>query len=123
MLTITKPAPDRLDLTLEGQIDKDAMDKGLSALIDGSGGIENGKMLYRINDLSLPTPAALAVEIGYLPKIFSMVGRFKRCAVLSDLAWLRKAAELEAVIIPSLKVKAFPLDQVEAAEAWLEGGD
>ena len=48
MLTITTPAKNRLNLTLAGQIDKAAMDQGLSDLIDAADGIENGTMLYRI---------------------------------------------------------------------------
>lgn len=123
MLTITKPAPDRLDLNIEGQIDKDAMNEGLSALIAGSEGIENGKMLYRITGLTMPTPAALAVEFGYLPQLLSMVGRFRRCAVLSDIGWVRTAAEFEGVLLPGLTIKGFDLDQVEAAEEWLNGDD
>ena len=123
MLTITKPAPDRLDLSLEGQIDKDAMNEGLSALIEGSEGIENGKMLYTITGLTMPTPAALAVEFSYLPKLFSLIGRFRRCAVLSDIAWIRTAAEFEGVLLPGLTIKAFELNQGDAAEAWLNGED
>ncbi|MEO1798288.1 MAG: STAS/SEC14 domain-containing protein [Pseudomonadota bacterium] len=123
MLTITTPAKNRLNLTLAGQIDKAAMDQGLSDLIDAADGIENGTMLYRIESLMMPTPAALAVEFGYLPKLFGVVGKFRRCAVLSDQAWLRTAAEIEGALIPGLMIKAFHLDQEAAAESWLEGDD
>jgi len=120
MLTVEKVAEDRLDLTLEGQIDGPAMNEALSRLLESAQEIENGKMLYRIIGLAMPTPSAFAVEFGYLPKLFGLVTQFRRCAVLSDTAWLRTAAEIERALFPDLEIKAFSLEQEAQAVAWLE---
>jgi hypothetical protein len=38
---------------------------------------------------------------------------------LSDKTWLKKASELEGILIPGLEIKAFDRDQKSEAEAWL----
>lgn len=56
MLTVTKPAPDRVDVALSGAVDAAAMRVGLDELIRLSDGVKNGRMLYRITDLAWPVP-------------------------------------------------------------------
>ena len=119
MLTITKPAPDRLDTELTGRLDAAGMEAALDDLVAKSEGIQHGRMLYRIPAFAMPTLGAIAVEFGRLPRLFGMIRRFDRCAVLSDAGWLRTAAEVEGAFIPGLAVKAFPLDAAAEAEAWL----
>jgi hypothetical protein len=121
MLNVTKPAPDRVDVTVSGAVDAAAMRAGLDELIRLSEGVRNGRMLYRITDFSMPTLGALGVELGRLPRLFALVARFDRCAVLSDTAWLRRAAEMEGALIPGLEIKSFDLPDAAAAEAWLAG--
>lgn len=122
MLTVTKPSPDRLDIALSGALDAEAMRTGLDELVAQSEGIKHGRMLYRITDFSMPTVGAIAVELQRLPKLFALVGRFDRCAVLCDAAWLRRVAEIEGALIPGLEIKSFGLADAAAAEAWLAGG-
>ena len=122
MLTVTKPSPDRVDITLSGTLDADAMRAGLDELITLSAGVKHGLMLYRITDFSMPTLGAIGVEFQRLPKLFALIARFDRCAVVSDAAWLRKAAEIEGALIPGLTIKSFELPEAQAAEAWLAAG-
>lgn len=119
MLTVTKPSPDRLDIALSGTLDAEAMRAGLDELITMSEGVRNGRMFYRITDFSMPTLGAIGVELGRLPKLFALISRFDRCAVVSDAAWLRTAAEIEGRLIPGIEIKSFDLPDAEAAEAWL----
>lgn len=119
MLKITKPAPDRVDIDLSGPLDSGLMRAGLDDLIDASEGVTHGVMLYRITDFSMPTLGAIGVEFARLPKLFGLLGKFDRCAVLSDTPWLRTAAEVEGKLFPGIEIKAFELDETEAAEAWL----
>lgn len=119
MLRITKPAADRLDIDLEGMLDAEQMREALDDLLHHAADINAGRMLYTIHDFAMPTLGAFAVEFGYLPKLFGMIGRIDRCAVLTDTAWLRTAAEVEGALIPGLTIKAFGLDERDAAEAWL----
>lgn len=121
MLTITKPSANRLDLALSGSLNADQMRAGLEKLIAGAEGISGGKMLYTIGDFELPTMGALGVELQLMPKLFGLLGKFDRCAVVSDTAWVRTAAEVEGALIPGLEIKSFPNASMQAAEEWLDG--
>jgi len=119
MLKITRPSANRLDIELRGTIDAETMRQALDDLFEESQGIENGRMFYRITDFSLPTAEAIGVELRHLPKLFQLIGKFDRCAVLSDEGWLRRVAEIEGAFLPGLDIKSFELKDSEAAEAWL----
>jgi hypothetical protein len=122
MLKITKSAANRVDIELDGTLDAETMRVALDDLIAKSEGIAKGRMLYTVTDFSLPTLGALGVELQRLPKLFALLGKFERCAVLSDAAWLRTAAEIEGAVIPGIAIKSFELDEAAAAEAWLAAG-
>ena len=120
MFTITKRSENRIDIAISETIDSDEMTKILDELLEKSKDVQNGQMLYTITDFSMPTMGALWVEMTRLPKLFGLIGKFKKCAVLTDVGWMRKAASVEGALIPGLTIKSFELDQVAAAEAWLK---
>lgn len=120
MLTITKPGPNRVDIELSGRIDSEEMAKGLDDLLEKSQDVNAGVMLYRITSFAFPDLGAIAVEMARLPKLFGLLGRFDRCAVLSDAAWIRTAAEVEGALFPGIDIKGFDLSEDDAAEAWLK---
>ncbi|WP_439124380.1 STAS/SEC14 domain-containing protein [Marivita sp.] len=122
MLTITKPEPNRVDIDLSGKIDSDEMAKGLDDLLDKSQDVNAGTMLYTITSFAFPDLGAMAVEMARLPKMFGLLGRFDRCAVLCDTAWIRTAAEIEGAMFPGIDIKGFELNDREQAEAWLQSG-
>lgn len=119
MFTINQPAPNRIDIELSGKLDSDAMRAALDELITKTTDIENGRMLYRITDFAWPSLAAIGVELTRLPGLFRLIGRFDKAAVLASESWLKKASEIEGAMIPGLQIKAFEIDQQQAAEAWL----
>lgn len=119
MLQITKKSDTRIDIDLEGTIDADAMRDGLDKLFAASDGVTHGRMLYRITNFSLPTMAAIGVEMARLPQLFGLLGKYDRCAVLTDSGWLRKAATVEGALFPGLDIRSFDLGEEDAAEAWL----
>jgi len=119
MLKITKRSANRVDIDLSGSLDADAMRDGLDKLIAASEDVKNGRMYYRITDFSLPTLGAIGVEMTRLPKLFGLLGKFDKCAVLTDSDWLRKAAEFEGALFPGLDIRSFELDEQDEAEAWL----
>lgn len=122
MLKVSKPSSNRLDIELIGSLDADSMASALDELIEKSEGISNGMMLYKISGFEIPTLGALAVEFQRMPKLLTLIGKFDRCAVLCDTAWIRSAAEIEGAVIPTLSIKSFELASVQAAEAWLRRG-
>ena len=119
MLEIVRSGTNRLDITLSGKLDAQAMKQALDELVEKSQGIENGRMLYVIPDFQLPTLEAIGIELSRLPSMFRLIRKFDRAAVLTDRAWLRKASEIEGALIPGLEIKAFSLDHRAEAEAWL----
>jgi hypothetical protein len=121
MLNVSKPSANRLDIELSGTLDADAMSSALDQLIEESEDITKGRMLYRITDFEMPTMGALGVELQKMPKLLGLIGKFEKCAVLSDDAWIRTAAEIEGAVIPFLEIKGFPLSAANLAEEWLEG--
>ncbi|MFT6169087.1 MAG: hypothetical protein ACJAR9_001203 [Celeribacter sp.] len=123
MLTVTKPSPSRVNIELTGALDADAMRIGLDKLIDLSEGVEHGQMFYEISDFSLPTLGAFGVEMSRLPKLFGLLGKFDKCAVICDTAWLRKAAVVEGALFPGLDIKSYEPSEVAQAEAWLTSGE
>ena len=119
MFTVTKPAQNRVDIRLKGSIDSDIMRDALDDLIAKSEGVTNGRMLYTITDFEMPTLGAIGVEFARLPRLFGLLGKFDRCAVIADAGWLRKAAEIEGAIIPGIEIRSFEPMDIAAAEVWL----
>jgi len=119
MLKVTKRQGNRIDIDLQGTLDSDGMRTALDTLIEASKDVENGVMLYRVTQLSMPTLGAIMVELRRLPQLFSLIGRFRKCAVVSDKSWIRTAGELEGLLIPGLVIKSFDTEHLDAAEEWL----
>lgn len=119
MLKVTKLSDNRVDLELDGVLDAATMRDALDQLVTQTEGMEAGRMLYTIRDFAMPTIGALGVEFGYLPKLFSLIGKVKKVAVLTDIAWVRGAAEVEGALIPGTEINAYGLDARDEAEAWL----
>lgn len=119
MLKITKPADNRVDIELAGEIDSEIMRKALDDLVEKSENVTDGIMLYTITEFSMPTLGAFGVEFSRLPKLFGLLGKYKKCAVLSDDFWLRKTAEIEGALFPGIEIKAFEQKEKKAAEKWL----
>ena len=122
MFTVTKKAPNRVDIDVSGRIDSEEMTSGLDELLHVSEDVNAGVMLYRITTFAFPDFGALAAELARLPKLFGLLGGFDRCAVLSDAAWIRTAAEVEGALFPGIDIKAFDLPEEAAAEVWLAEG-
>lgn len=121
MLAVSKPSKNRIDLNLSGALNADDMRSALDTLIELSEGVQNGQILYTISDFEMPTLGAIAAEFQRMPKLFGLLGKFDKCAVLCDTAWIRTAAEIEGAVIPSLAIKGFQLSDAAAAQAWLDG--
>ncbi|MCS6762479.1 MAG: STAS/SEC14 domain-containing protein [Candidatus Devosia symbiotica] len=80
-------------------------------------------MLYTITDFSLPTLGAIGVEMSLLSKLFGMLIKFDKCAVLTNIAWLRAAATIEGALYPGLDIKSYILNERDAAKACLAAND
>jgi len=120
MFKITPNGINRLDIEMSGKLNTEDMKIALDDLVSKSANIEKGKMLYDVIDFHLPSLGAIGVEFSRLPSMFGLMRKFNRAAVLTDKTWLKKASELEGILIPGLEIKAFDRGQKAEAEAWLE---
>ena len=123
MFKVTQRGDNRLDIELSGRLDSDEMKAALDDLIDKSDAIENGKMFYDIIDFNMPSINAIAIELSRLPELFGLIKKYSKVAVLSDTSWIKKASELEGMLIPGLDIKAFDREQRADAEKWLESDE
>ena len=119
MFKVIPNGKNRLDIELNGKLDSETMKVALDEVLSNSKGIENGRMLYTINDFQIPSMSAIMVEFSRLPAMFGLLKHFDRAAVLSDKTWIKKVSELEGALFPGIEIKAFDLDQKAEAETWL----
>ncbi len=119
MLEVTRNGPNRLDLKLSGKLDAEQMAQGLDELESKSADIENGVMLYDVVDFNMPSLKAIGIELTRMPAMFGIIRKFKKAAVLTDKNWIKKAGEIEGLLIPWLEIKGFDREQRDEAEAWL----
>ena len=81
MFNVEIKGADRLDIEFGGKLNSDDMKAALDTLVEKSGDIRNGKMLYRIGDFDLPTLGACPRIDGLLRK--SHFGRIFRLKSLN----------------------------------------
>ncbi len=120
MLTITPHSHNRIDLSLDGQLDAEQMSKAIDQFVEKTKNIKQGTMLYRIEALHMPTLGAMGIKLSQLPRAFSAFRRFSRIAVLSDTQWVRNISEIEGMLFPGMEIKAFALSEQAVAEQWLD---
>lgn len=120
MMNITKVGSNRVDVEFSGKLDSEQMTKVLDGIFTAIEDMEHGVLLYRIGKLEIPTMGAIAVELKNLPKIFRMIRKIDRIAVVCDQDWIQTWAEIEGKLIPGLEMKSFDLDDEIEAVAWLD---
>jgi hypothetical protein len=120
MMNITKVSSNRVDVEFSGKIDSDQMAKVLDDMFSAIQDMKHGLLLYRIGELEMPTMGAIAVELKNLPKIFRMVQKIDRIAVVCDQGWIQTGAEIEGKLIPGVEMKSFDLNEEDKAVEWLE---
>lgn len=121
MLTVTRISDKRLDLTIEGKIDRPQMAAGLTKLFALSEDFDNGVMLYTIRGFRWPAFDAIMGQALRVPQLFGLIPRFSRIALVAEKGWIRRMATVEGALIPGLTIKAFKTGEEDAAEAWLAG--
>ncbi len=119
MLTITKRDANRVDLDLAGSIDAEEMDRGLTELLEATEEMTHGRMFYHISGFEMPGLTPIWVKMGRLPKLFGLLAKLDRIAVVCDTPWIRTAAEIEGKVIPGLEIRAFEPHEKDEAEVWL----
>ncbi len=121
MFDISSDTAGYVRLTIGGKVDETEMKNGLEAFLAIVEADDKTDFLYTIHKFEFPALQAIAVELGYLPRLFASRSKIGKVAVVADQAWLRKAADIEGMLIPGLTIETFPLDGEADAIAWLKG--
>ena len=120
MLDIHVKEPGIIQIELNGEIDAAGMESGLNKLLELCEDLDNGKLFYQITDFKMPTLAALGVEFMMMPKLFRLISKVDKAAVLTDEHWIKTASVIEGALIPGLEIKAFDLGEDDAAMEYLK---
>ncbi|MGI9400080.1 MAG: STAS/SEC14 domain-containing protein [Rhizobiaceae bacterium] len=96
--------------------------EALDELLELSEDVANGKMVQKISDFAIPDIGYFRVGLQRLPKLFGLLSKFYRCAVICDEGWVRKASEIKGRLIPGIEIKSFGSGEEEQAEKWIAGG-
>ena len=99
MMNLTKVSNNRVHVEFGGKIDRDQVTKVLDEMFAAIADSELGLLMYRIGKLEMPTLGAIAVELKNLPKIFRLVHKIDRIAVVCDHGRIQTATEIEGKII------------------------
>lgn len=121
MLEVQQNPGGWIDLSIAGKIDPTEMRDGLDAFFSATDGQDAIKCLYRIRDVGLPNLVAIAIKLRRLPRLFGVIKRLDKIAVVANQTWVRRMAKIENVVIPRGTIRAFdPIDEPRAIE-WLSG--
>ncbi|OJV33895.1 STAS/SEC14 domain-containing protein [Sphingomonas sp. 67-36] len=118
MLGIEVAEDGLVELVVDGAISREDFDKVVSTL-EGAFA-KHGK----VNVVEVVRKfGAIAPQLWWrdLTWSFSHLGRFGRCAMVTDSGWIGPVARVMAAMLP-IELKTFGADQLDAARAWARGG-
>lgn len=113
------PAPHVVAFRIGGTLDADAIARVFTAIEDALAEHETVHLYAEIIQLGGLSLEALLKDTVASLKLLPRLGRFGRYAVVTDARWIQKAAGLEDRLLPGLTIRAFSLDEAEAARAWV----
>ena len=121
MFLVTRIDDRRLDVRVQGALDGDDIMHLVQAMFDLTADMTHVKVLYRLDDFSLPAPIAVLGDLARQPQLLALFDRIDRCAFVADKPWQRLIDRLHPVLLPNLELKCFAHADTEAAKRWLQG--
>ncbi|WP_394198333.1 SpoIIAA family protein [Litoreibacter albidus] len=119
MFTVTPVSPDLVQIEIGGKITAEEMSSGLDALLPLTKSMTDGRMLALYHDIEFPEAGAILEEMKRLPQLFSVIGKVKKVAIVSDQKWIRDMAELEGKVLPGTSIRSFEFKDRAHADAYL----
>jgi len=118
---LSAPAPHVVAFRVGGTLTAREVERVFDALDDALDLHETVNLYAEITKLSGLSLEALVKDLAKSLGLLGRLSRFHRYAVVTDARWIQKAAGFEDRLIPGLEIRAFPLAESEAAEAWVTG--
>ena len=106
-----------ISLKMEGYLSAADIDEVVTAIepkLDTASG--KVRILIEIDSWTGMSPMAFLKDAWFSLRHWR---QFEREAIISDLKWLGKMARFFGRLVPGVEVKCFPMDQRDAAIAWV----
>ena len=103
-------------LRIDGKVDNETFDRVLAEIEDRLTRHEKIRIYVELVSLG-----GIGLEALFKDMKFGLGNwrRFEREAVVSDRSWVHKIASVTDRLMPSVEVKAFPLEEKSGALAWV----
>lgn len=112
-------APHVLGFRVSGKILSSDLDRTVAAVEEKLTLHDRVSFFVEIDDLSGMSPEAILKDLRYGIEQLKNLGRFHRAVVVTDIKWIRAAANVEDLVIPKLEVKAFSKADRDVATIWV----
>lgn len=103
-----------------GELSPDSMPEAVDQLMEQTDAEDPGSLLVRLQHMDLGTLHTVASEWSRKAEFFALQKRFGKVAVLTDQAWVRQSARMQAVALPDTELKVYDLADEADARVWLE---
>lgn len=116
-----REGPSLVRLEVGGEIGAAEMEAGLDRFLSVAEGMDRFDVLYVVQDVRIPTLGAIRVELARIGRLWRLLPRLGKIALVANQGWVRSAAKAEAAVIPGLTIETFGPDEEAQARAWLAG--
>ena len=104
----------------QGELNPDAMPEAVDQLMETTSEDAPGGLLVRLQHMDLGSLHTVASDWSRKAEFFALQKRFGKVAVLTDQAWVRQSAKMQAVALPDTELKVYELADEADARVWLE---
>ena len=104
----------------QGELNPDSMPEAVDEIMEQTDAEDPGSLLVRLQHMDLGTLHNVASDWSRKAEFFALQKRFGKVAVLTDQAWVRQSAKMQAVALPDTELKVYELADEADARVWLE---
>lgn len=118
MITLLPTASDDLiALQIDGRIDDNAYEAVIEAIEERLDRHETLRVYVEVEDLGRISIETVLKDIRFGLKHWD---RFSKMAIVTDTRWLKTITDPVDSLFPPIDLRAFPLEEREAARTWLD---
>ena len=103
-----------------GELNPETMPDAVEQLMELTDPEHPGSLLVRLQHMDLGTLHRVASDWSRTAEFLALQKRFQKVAVLTDQAWVRQSARMQAVALPDTELKVYDLADEADARVWLE---
>jgi hypothetical protein len=105
----------------EGKFDEKAFKQSLVQFIPELQMRSKLNLYCEVVNLTEVEAKAIWEEIKFDVRNFSdLQSKIEKVALVTDMSWMRTAAEASSTVVPGISLKAFKFEEAEAAKMWIK---